>query len=133
MEEEGKKMPYKSFETPKPVSVGDEIDVTIESVGGQGDGIAKVNGFVVFVKGANKGDRIKIKIADVKRTYAIGEKLGAAAPEAPAEEESPPAEEAPKEEPATEEAPAAEAPEEEPAPAEEAPVEEEKKEEAPSE
>jgi predicted RNA-binding protein with TRAM domain len=131
--EEGKEKPYKSFETPKPVSVGDEIDVEIESVGGQGDGIAKVNGFVVFVKGANKGERIKIKIADVKRTYAIGEKIGAAAeaPEAPAEE---PAEEPAKEEAPAEEAPAEAEPKEEEAPAEEeAAPEEEKKEEAPSE
>jgi predicted RNA-binding protein with TRAM domain len=103
--EEGKEMPYKKFETPKPVSVGDEIDVTIESVGGQGDGIAKVDGFVVFVKGAAKDERLKVKITDVRRTYAVGEKVGEAAPaeEAPAEEKETAAEEK------TEEAPAEEA------------------------
>lgn len=63
----------KRFETPKPVAVGDVIDVTIESQGGQGDGIAKVSGFVVFVKGAKKGDNCKVRITDVKRTYAVGE------------------------------------------------------------
>jgi len=72
--------PFKKFETPKPVAVGDEVDVTIESVGGQGDGIAKVSGFVVFVKGAKKGERLRVKITDVKRTYAVGEKVGAAGP-----------------------------------------------------
>jgi 23S rRNA (uridine2552-2'-O)-methyltransferase len=61
------------FEAPKPVSVGDVIEVTIESQGGQGDGIAKTNGFVVFVKGTKKGDTCKIRIIDVKRTYAVGE------------------------------------------------------------
>ena len=127
MEEEKKDMPYKSFETPKPVSVGDEIDVEIESVGGQGDGIAKVNGFVVFVKGANKGERIKIKIADVKRTYAIGEKVGAAAPA-----EEAPAEDAPSEEAPVKEA-AEETPKTEPAKEEEAPAEVSEDEEAPSE
>ena len=89
MEEKAEK-PYKSFETPKPVSVGDEVDVDIESVGGQGDGIAKVSGFVVFVKGAAKGERIRIRIADVKRTYAVGEKIGGASPkkkEEPEQEE----------------------------------------------
>lgn len=70
--------PFRRFETPKPVAVGDEVDVTIESVGGQGDGIAKVSGFVVFVKGARKDERIRIKITDLKRTYAIGEKVGEA-------------------------------------------------------
>jgi len=103
--EEGKEMPYKRFETPKPVAVGDEIDVTVESVGGQGDGIAKVDGFVVFVKGASKGERLRVKITDVRKTYAVGEKVGEAAP---ASEEP-----APEAEPAEEEAGSEEAPEEE--------------------
>ncbi len=75
---EREEKPQKNFETPKPVNVGDEVDVKIENVGGQGDGIAKVSGFVVFVKGAAKGENIKIKITDVKRTYATGEKVGKA-------------------------------------------------------
>jgi len=92
----------KRFETPKPVAVGDEVDVTIESVGGQGDGIAKVSGFVVFVKGATKGEHIKIRITDVKRTYAVGEKAGEASAPAQAKEE--PAEEPEEEEGEEEEA-----------------------------
>lgn len=124
-------MPYKKFETPKPVAVGDEIDVTIESVGGQGDGIAKVGGFVVFVKGASKGDRIRVKITDVRRTYATAEKVGEAAPEEEKPAEEAPAEEAPAEEMKEEEAPAEE--EKEAAPAEEAPAEEAPAEEAPKE
>ena len=83
-------MPNKRFETPKPVSVGDVVDVTIESVGGQGDGIAKVSGFVVFVKGAKKDERVRVKITDVKRTYAVAEKVGAASrEEEPAESMEP--------------------------------------------
>ncbi len=61
------------FEVPKPVAAGDVVDLVIESQGGQGDGIAKVSGFVVFVKGARKGDNCKVRISDVKRTYAVGE------------------------------------------------------------
>lgn len=67
----------KRFEAPKPVAVGDVREVTIESQGGHGDGIAKVDAFVVFVKGARKGERCRIRIMDVKRTYATGEKVGA--------------------------------------------------------
>lgn len=63
------------FGVPKPVSVGDRLKVKIESQGGQGDGIAKVDGFIVFVKGALKGEECTIIIKDVKRTYAVGEKL----------------------------------------------------------
>lgn len=55
------------------------VDVTIEGQGGAGDGIAKVESFVIFVKGAKKGDRCRVRIVDVKRTYAVGEKVGNAA------------------------------------------------------
>ncbi|HSB47827.1 MAG TPA: TRAM domain-containing protein [Candidatus Bilamarchaeum sp.] len=68
----------KKFSHPKPISVGDTVDVTIESVGGHGDGIAKVESFVVFVKGAGKGERCRIKITEVKRTFALAEKIGKA-------------------------------------------------------
>jgi predicted RNA-binding protein with TRAM domain len=60
---------------PKPVKVGDEIEVTIESVGAKGDGIAKKDGFVIFVPGVQRGDTVKIKIAELKTSFAIGEKV----------------------------------------------------------
>jgi predicted RNA-binding protein with TRAM domain len=66
---------HKKFENPKPVAVGDFRDVTIESQGGHGDGIAKVDGFVLFVKGAQRGERCKVRITDVKRTFATAEKV----------------------------------------------------------
>lgn len=68
----------KKFQVPKPVSVGDVVDVSIESVGGQGDGIAKVESFIIFVKDAKKGEKCRVKITDVKRTFATGEKVGRA-------------------------------------------------------
>jgi predicted RNA-binding protein with TRAM domain len=36
--------------TPKPVEVGKEYEVDITEISRQGDGIAKVQGFVIFVK-----------------------------------------------------------------------------------
>ncbi len=60
---------------PKPVKVGDEIEVEIESVGAKGDGIAKKDGFVIFVPGVQRGDRVKIRIAELKTSFAIGEKV----------------------------------------------------------
>jgi predicted RNA-binding protein with TRAM domain len=58
---------------PKPVKVGDEVDVSVEAVASKGDGIAKKDGFVIFIKGAKQGDQIKVKITDVKARFAIGE------------------------------------------------------------
>ncbi len=60
---------------PKPVKVGDEIEVTIESVGAKGDGIAKKEGFVIFIPGVQKGDTLMIKIVELKTSFAIGEKI----------------------------------------------------------
>lgn len=58
---------------PKPVKVGDVLEVTIEGSASRGDGIAKKDGFVIFVKGAKPGDKLTIKITDVRTRFAIGE------------------------------------------------------------
>ena len=95
-----------------PVREGDEIEVTIEAVGAKGDGIAKKDGFVIFVPNTQVQDKVKIRITRVLRRVGFGEVIGKAgesaeAPaEAPAEgeesaeEETPTEEGAPKEEPA---------------------------------
>ncbi len=68
----------------KPVEVGDELDLTIESTGAKGDGIAKVNNFVVIVPGAKQGEIVKVKISRVLKKMAFGEIVGAGSP--PSEE-----------------------------------------------
>jgi 23S rRNA (uridine2552-2'-O)-methyltransferase len=73
MEETGS-TPKRFSGIPKPVAVGDVIELTIESQGTRGDGIAKKDNFVIFVKGANQGETCKVKIIEVKRTFANGEK-----------------------------------------------------------
>jgi len=72
----GRGVPIKpSYFLQKPVKVGDEVDVTIEAVASKGDGIAKVNGFVVFVKGAKQGESMKVRIIDVKARFALAERI----------------------------------------------------------
>ncbi|MEM0202293.1 MAG: TRAM domain-containing protein [Candidatus Micrarchaeaceae archaeon] len=70
---------------PKPVKVGDVLDVTIDAVASKGDGIAKKDGFVIFVSGAKQGDKVRIKITDVRARYATGEKIGEASSAASSE------------------------------------------------
>ncbi|VVC02072.1 TRAM domain protein [uncultured archaeon] len=60
---------------PKPVKVGDELDVTIEAVAAKGDGIAKKEGFVIFVPGATQGETCKIRVTQVKASSAVAEKI----------------------------------------------------------
>lgn len=58
---------------PKPVKAGDEVEVKIEAIATKGDGIAKKDGFVIFIKGANQGDTVKVRISEVKERFAVGE------------------------------------------------------------
>ena len=61
-----------------PVKAGEEIDVLIESVGEKGDGVAKKQGFVIFVPKAQKGEELHIKITKVLKSVAFSENLGPA-------------------------------------------------------
>lgn len=90
-----------------PVNVGDELEVKIEAVGEKGDGIAKKDGFVLFIPGVKEGDEVKVRVTKVLRRVGFAEVVGEGAP-APEGEEEAPAEEA-EEQPAEEEAPAEEA------------------------
>ncbi len=59
-----------------PVKVGEEVDVTIEAVGAKGDGIAKKEGFVIFVPNTSTGDNVKIRITKVLSNVAFAEVAG---------------------------------------------------------
>jgi len=59
----------------QPVVVNGEYDIEIEEVGSKGDGIARIKGFVIFVPNTNKGEKCKIKIKEIRRKFAIGEKV----------------------------------------------------------
>ncbi|MEM4247456.1 MAG: TRAM domain-containing protein [Candidatus Woesearchaeota archaeon] len=93
-----------------PVKVGDELDVTIEAVGEKGDGIAKKDGFVLFVPGVKQGEQVRIRVTKVLRKVGFAEVVGKeAAPAAEANAEEVPAAETPEgEESVEEEAPAEE-------------------------
>jgi 23S rRNA (uridine2552-2'-O)-methyltransferase len=55
------------------VRKGDVLDVQIDGVGKTGDGVAHVDGFVIFVKDSKEGSKVKIKIKDVKPEFGFGE------------------------------------------------------------
>lgn len=52
---------------------GEEYNVEIEDIGSEGDGIARIEGMVVFVPDVEIGDKVKIKLTRVLRTLAFGE------------------------------------------------------------
>jgi 23S rRNA (uridine2552-2'-O)-methyltransferase len=58
-----------------PVAVGDELDVDIVDVGAEGDGIAKVEGFTLFVDGVAEGDSVRVAVTDLKPRYGFAERV----------------------------------------------------------
>ena len=56
----------------QPVEKNKEYVVDIVDSGFEGEGIAKVNGFTVFIPNAIKGERIKILIVKVLSSHAFG-------------------------------------------------------------
>ncbi len=55
-----------------PVETGEIRDVTIETIGDQGDGIAKVErGYVVIVPGGHPGDELTVKIDQARDNVAF--------------------------------------------------------------
>jgi 23S rRNA (uridine2552-2'-O)-methyltransferase len=58
-----------------PVEVGDELTVEITATGEEGDGIAKIEEYTVFVADAEEGDRVQVRIADVKPRFGFAERV----------------------------------------------------------
>ncbi len=53
-----------------PVRIDDEIEVAIESLAYGGNGVGRLDGFVVFVRRGLPGDTVKARITKVKRNHA---------------------------------------------------------------
>jgi 23S rRNA (uridine2552-2'-O)-methyltransferase len=58
-----------------PVREGDELEVRVEDVGSEGDGIAKVDGFTLFVAGADEGETVEVRVTDVKPRFGFAERV----------------------------------------------------------
>ena len=54
-----------------PVEEGETYDVTIQDIARQGDGIARIEGFVIFVPGTKVGDEVQIKVERVLPKFAF--------------------------------------------------------------
>lgn len=57
----------------KPVSEGETVELDIEDLGSKGDGIARKEGFVIFVPGGEVGESYDVEITSVGRKFAFGE------------------------------------------------------------
>lgn len=66
----------RSFGGPKPVEMGKEYEVQISEQGRQGDGVARIQGFIIFVKDGRMGEMTRIKITRVGDRSANAQALG---------------------------------------------------------
>ncbi|VVC00110.1 TRAM domain protein [uncultured archaeon] len=72
----GQRRPTRKSFGPIPVKEGDTYDVEIEGIGDKGDGIAKVQGYVIVIPNVKKGDKVKVKVNAVRGRVSFGEVIG---------------------------------------------------------
>ncbi|MBD0329032.1 MAG: 23S rRNA (uracil(1939)-C(5))-methyltransferase RlmD [Thermoleophilia bacterium] len=53
-----------------PVQKGDELELQVDTLAYGGNGVARLDGFVVFVRRGLPGDRVRARITKVKRSHA---------------------------------------------------------------
>jgi 23S rRNA (uracil1939-C5)-methyltransferase len=53
-----------------PVTKGEEVELQVDSLAYGGSGVARLNGFVVFVRRGLPGDRVRARVTKVKRGFA---------------------------------------------------------------
>jgi predicted RNA-binding protein with TRAM domain len=58
---------------PKPVQVGQEYDVDIQEMSRRGEGIARIQGLVIFVKNTKPNEHVKIRITRISTRFAEAE------------------------------------------------------------
>ncbi|MFL6330162.1 MAG: TRAM domain-containing protein [Nitrososphaeraceae archaeon] len=61
---------------PKPVEVGKQYDVEVTEISRQGDGVARVQGFVVFVKNGKVKQNVKVQVDQVGDRFATATLVG---------------------------------------------------------
>ncbi|WP_222915841.1 23S rRNA (uridine(2552)-2'-O)-methyltransferase [Natrinema sp. SYSU A 869] len=57
------------------VRPGDELEVEIESVGNEGDGMASVDGYRLFVPDTEEGETVTVRVEDVKPNFGFAQRI----------------------------------------------------------
>lgn len=67
--------PSKPFLQSRPVKENQEVEVVIDDIGSRGDGIARIEGYLIFVPRSKIGERVRVKIRSVGEKFALAERL----------------------------------------------------------
>jgi predicted RNA-binding protein with TRAM domain len=57
------------------VKENQEMEVVIDDIGSRGDGVARIEGYLIFVPRSKIGERVRVKIRSVGEKFALAEKL----------------------------------------------------------
>jgi predicted RNA-binding protein with TRAM domain len=69
----GGKFKIKHVKKEPPVELGDELEVNIIDVCPSGDGMTRIQGYVIVVPKAKPRERVTIKVTEVGEKQAIGQ------------------------------------------------------------
>jgi len=58
-----------------PVKENQELEVVIDDIGSRGDGIARIQSYMIFVPRSKIGERVRIRIISVREKFAVAEKI----------------------------------------------------------
>ena len=61
---------YATWRVAAPVTKGEELELDVDSLAYGGNGVARLDGFVVFVRRGLPGDRVRARVTKVKRSHA---------------------------------------------------------------
>jgi predicted RNA-binding protein with TRAM domain len=66
--------PGRPFVQSFPVKENEELEVVIDDIGSRGDGIARIQGYLIFVPQGKIGERVKVRILSVGGKFAVAER-----------------------------------------------------------
>jgi 23S rRNA (uridine2552-2'-O)-methyltransferase len=58
-----------------PVRAGEECEIEIVGTGDEGDGIAKIEGYTLFVSDAEEGETVRVRVEDVKPNFGFAQRV----------------------------------------------------------
>jgi len=58
-----------------PVDAGDRLEVDVVGTGAEGDGVATVDGYTLFVPGAAEGETVEVVVDEIKPRFGFAERV----------------------------------------------------------
>jgi predicted RNA-binding protein with TRAM domain len=67
--------PSRPFLPATPVKENQELEVVIADIGSRGDGIARIQSYMIFVPRSKIGERVNVRILSVHEKFAVAERI----------------------------------------------------------